>query len=132
MTRVHGALAVLVGLVLPGYSWLDGSGWLAWTMFSRSETYRLRVTVTDHAGQSRLVNPTALTRFAGEQVALYLSGAEHFRQAPIGNAFAANLEGLGRLACRASTGAARANVAFDSRANLDAPVRTTSAEVSCL
>ena len=131
MTRVHRVLAILVGLVLPAYSWLDGSGWLAWTMFSKSETYRIRMTVTDDAGRSRLVNPAALSRFAGEQVALYLSGAEHFRQAPISNAFAANLGGLGKLACRAIAGAARARVALDSRRNLDAPVLTTAVEVSC-
>ena len=132
MTRAHGALAVLVGLVLPGYSWLDGSGWLAWTMFSKSETYRIRLTTTDGAGKSRLVNPTAIAGFAGEHAAPYLSGAEHFRQAPISNAVAANLGGLGKLACRVTPGAVRASATLDSRRNLDAPVRTMSVEVSCL
>jgi hypothetical protein len=132
MTKAHSALAVLAGLALPGYSWLDGSGWLAWTMFSTSETYRIRLTTTDGAGQARLINPTALAGLAGEQVAPYLSGAEHFRQAPISNAIAPNLGGLGKLACRATPGATRASAALDSRKNLDAPVRTTSVEVSCL
>ncbi len=132
MTKAHGVLALLVGLVLPGYSWLDGSGWLAWTMFSKSETYRIRLITTDSAGQSRLVNPTALAQLAGEQVAPYLSGAEHFRQAPISDAIAANLGGLAQLACRVAPGAVRADAALDSRKNLDAPVRTTAVEVSCL
>ncbi len=132
MTKVHKSLAILAGLALPGYSWLDGSGWLAWTMFSKSETYRLRVVVTDNASQTSLVNPSALAAFASEQVGLYLSGAEHFRQAPVSNAFAANLDGVGKLACRAVPGAVRASVALDSRRNLDAPVRTTSAEITCL
>lgn len=38
MTRLHTTIAVLFALVLPAYSWLDGSGWLAWTMFAKSET----------------------------------------------------------------------------------------------
>jgi hypothetical protein len=128
---MHAALAVLVVLVLPGYSWLDGSGWLAWTMFSKSESYRLRVAVTDGDNRKTLVNPSALAGGANTQVGLYLSGAEHFRQAPMIDSFAANLRGLGELACRAVPGAARAHVTLDSRRNLDAPVQTTSAEVSC-
>lgn len=132
MTRAHGVLALLVGVVLPGYSWLDGSGWLAWTMFSKSETYRIRLVTTDSAGRERLVNPTALAGLAGEQVAPYLSGAEHFRQAPISNAIVANLSGLAQLACRVAPGAVRAGAALDSRKNLDAPVRTTTVEVACL
>jgi hypothetical protein len=131
MTTGHAALAVLVGLVLPAYSWLDGSGWLAWTMFSKSETYRIRITVTDSAGQSRLVNPSALAELAGEQAAPYLSGAEHFRQAPLSNALAANLNGLAKLACRTAPDLARVSAALDSRKNLDAPVRTISVEVPC-
>lgn len=131
MTRTHATLAVLVALVLPGYSWLDGSGWLAWTMFSKSETYRLRVAVTDRDGRRTLINPSALASGANTQVGLHLSGAEHFRQAPMANAFAGNLRGLGKLACRVVPTAARAHVALDSRRNLDAPVQTTSAEVSC-
>lgn len=131
MTRLHAALAVFVALVLPGYSWLDGSGWLAWTMFSKSETYRLRVAVTDRDHRRTLVNPSALAGGANTQIGLYLSGAEHFRQAPMINSFAANLRGLGTLACRTVPGAARVNVSLDSRRNLDAPMQTTSAEVSC-
>jgi hypothetical protein len=131
MTRVHWVLAILSGLVLPGYSWLDGSGWLAWTMFSKSETYRLRVTVTDAFGTSKLVNPTALARFAGEQVALYLSGSEHYRQAPVGNAFAANLGSLAKLACREAPSAVRSRITLDSRKNLDVAAQTTTTEVAC-
>jgi hypothetical protein len=131
MTRTHAALAVLVALVLPGYSWLDGSGWLAWTMFSKSESYRLRIVVTDRDHRKTLVNPSGLARGANTQSGLYLSGAEHFRHAPMSNSFAANLGGLATLACRAVPAAARAHVALDSRRNLDAPVQTTSAEVSC-
>src|SRR6478672_6632111 len=114
MTRVHRALAVLVGIVLPGYSWLDGSGWLAWTIFSKSATYRVHLSVADETGGATLINPSALARFAGEQVALYLSGAEHFRQGPMVNAFAANLDGWAKLACRTVPGAARATVTLDS------------------
>jgi hypothetical protein len=132
MTKAHGVLAVLVGVVLPGYSWLDGSGWLAWTMFSKSETYRIRVVTTDGAGQARVVNPTALAALAGEQAAPYLSGSEHFRQGPVSNAIAANLGSLAQLACRVAPSAVVAGAALDSRRNLDAPVRTTTVEVSCL
>jgi len=36
MRRLHFAVALVLGLVLPGYSWINGSGWLAWTMFATS------------------------------------------------------------------------------------------------
>lgn len=132
MTKAHGVAAVLVALVLPGYSYLDGgSGWLAWTMFSKSETYRLRVAVIDRDRRKTLINPVELAGGANMVIAQYLSGAEHFRQAPVSDAFAANLSGLAKRACGTVAGAARAQVTLDSRQNLDAPVKTTSAEVVC-
>jgi len=131
MTKTHLAAAAVFGVVLPGYSWLDGSGWLAWTMFSKSETYRLRVVVMDAAEQAHVVNPTALGALVDEQVALYLSGAEHYRQAPIGAALAANLSSLAKVACRLVPRAARSRVSLDIRKNLDALPRTTTEEVSC-
>jgi hypothetical protein len=131
MTRLHAVVALLFGVVMPASSWLDGSGWLAWTMFSKSQTYRLTVRVIDLGGARHLVNPTALSRFADNDAAIYLSGAEHFRQAPISRAFAANLPSLGRLACRTVSGSTRATITLETRKNLDAAVQTDSVTVSC-
>ncbi|HEY2408630.1 MAG TPA: hypothetical protein VGI10_21640 [Polyangiaceae bacterium] len=132
MTRLHAAVALIFCCVLPAYSWRDGSGWLAWTMFSKSETYRLTVHVVDRDGRRHLVNPSALSPMADAEAAVYLAGAEHFRQAPISRAFAANLPSLSRLACRTVTGAARATVLLETRHNLDSDANQTSATVSCL
>ena len=50
MTRLHAVVAFVVAIALPAWSWSDGSGWLAWTMFSGSQTYRIGVTVMDSDG----------------------------------------------------------------------------------
>ena len=89
MTRLHLAVAVFLGLVLPAYSWINGSGWLAWTMFATSSTYRIAVRVTDAAGATHVVNPTELARFAQGDSATYLSGADHFRHAPVASSLRA-------------------------------------------
>jgi hypothetical protein len=57
MTKLHAVVALVVAIALPAWSWRDGSGWLAWTMFAGSQTYRLGVMVTDSDGGLHVVNP---------------------------------------------------------------------------
>ena len=52
-TPAHTALWGLFALALPALSWLDGSGAFAWTMFSKSEAYRLEIEIVDAAGGRR-------------------------------------------------------------------------------
>jgi hypothetical protein len=131
MTRIHLTVALLLGLVLPGYSWINGSGWLAWTMFATSSTYRIFVRVTDGAGITRVVNPTELARFAQGDAATYLSGADHFRHAPVASSLKRNLNGIATLACRIAPSARGAWIRLETRATLDSPVEASEAVVTC-
>jgi hypothetical protein len=131
MTKLHAVVALLVAIVLPAWSWRDGSGWLAWTMFSGSQTYRLGVTVVDSDGGLHIVNPTALASQADADAALYLTGAERYRQAPIGPSFRANLPNLGALACRQVPRAVNATITLEVRNNLDAPAVKDTVRVRC-
>jgi hypothetical protein len=131
VTRLHFAVALFLGLVLPGYSWIDGSGWLAWTMFATSSTYRIAVRVTDGAGVSHVVNPTELARFAQGDAATYLSGADHFRHAPVASTLRRNLHGIAHLGCRTVQDARAAWIRLEARATLDSPVEASEAMVTC-
>jgi hypothetical protein len=131
MTVEHRILAMVLAAALPGYSWLDGSGWLAWRMFSKSQTYRLTVNVTDAGGVVHAVNPAELARFTTADVAVYLSGSERFRHAPMGRTLRDNLPALAPLACRCVPRAARASMTLEFRDTLDAPTEATTREVRC-
>jgi hypothetical protein len=131
MARIHVIVGVLLAAVLPAYSWLDGSGWLAWTMFSRSETYRLRAEVTDGTGVAHAINPTALATFADPETAAYLSGTEHWRHAPVGNAIRANLASLAKIACRCVPAALEATLTMDMRKTTQQPPTSSVAHVRC-
>jgi hypothetical protein len=131
VSKVHVLVAFVMAIATPAWSWRDGSGWLAWTMFSKSQTYRLSVNVSDDSGVVHVLNPSELARFTSGDVAVYLSGAERFRHAPVGSAFRRNLPALAALACRCSPHAARAAVRLEFRRTLDAPLETAANEVSC-
>jgi len=131
MTTQHRVVAALVAVVLPAYSWHDGSGWLAWRMFSKSETYRLTLRVTDVDGRVHVVNPTELARFTSGDTAAYLSGSEHFRHAPVGRLLRENLTVLGALGCRCVARATRSSITLELRKTLDAATEATTSDVSC-
>ncbi len=131
MTKLHAAVAVLVAVLLPAYSWRDGSGWLAWSMFSKSQTFRLSLHVADKFGRTQIVNPTELAKFADAETATYLMGSEHFRQSPVGSAFVGNLPGLAGLACRTVSQPARATVTLEIRKTLDDQPVPYTATVNC-
>ncbi len=129
--RFHLALAVVVAVLLPLTSRLYGSGSFAFTMFSRSETYRLRVTTIDAAGTSRRVAPTALAAAVGGTPGDILAGTEQWRHGPFGTLLADHLDGIARFACRLDAGAAHTDVVLERRKTLDAPVELVAARARC-
>ena len=130
MTRLHAIVAAFACVVIPGWSWADGSGWLAWTMYSKSETYRVRVVARDASGALRRIAPTQLGTLGSRELTIYLSGSERWRHAPAGNALRRFLPELARLGCRIGSPAS-VEVTLEQRRTLDAPVQTSSARAEC-
>jgi hypothetical protein len=132
LTRTQLVAAMLLGVVVPAASWLDGSGGaLAWTMFSKSETYRLQVNVTDGAGEGHIINPTELGKLASVDLATFLSGSESWRHGPVGAGLEHSLGGLAELACRLPGGSRAVRVRLETRRDLDAPVRVLDVARRC-
>lgn len=128
MTRLHLLIGVLVVGLLPVASWLDGSGQLAWTMFSRT-------------GQSRLVlradgmpvNPTELAAAAAPgRTSAALGGIDHFRHHDVIRAtLRRHLDDIARLTCRLRPSATTIEARLEERMRTTAPVRTTDVVVQC-
>jgi hypothetical protein len=130
--RLHLVTAFVVCLVLPGGSWLSGNGWLAWRMYSSSESYRVSIMVWDVAGRGRRVAPTEVAARAGASgLAVFLSGAEQWRRDPVGPALAAHAFELAGFACRCP-GAARVRLTVEHRRHLDDPGRAVSVQRPCM
>src|SRR5262245_40904831 len=130
-SRLHVALALVVGLILPGASWLDGSGWLAWTMYSRSGSYRLTVYGRSRDSQDRIaIAPTAMSLRASGMVRTALGGADHWRFSPFGPTLRAYLPSLAELACEVED-VSRVDLLLEEQATLDASIHRTRASVQC-
>jgi hypothetical protein len=121
---------VLGAVVIPAASRLSGEGRLAWTMFSKTESYRISITGTRASGDAQAIAPTALAVLADAPVSVYLAGADHTRAGVAGTRLVPHLAELAALACRLGP---YASVAMDleRRLSLDAPVITTRARVRC-
>src|SRR5260221_9592571 len=78
-SRLHVGLALLTALIVPAASWMDGSGWLAWTMYSRSGSYRLTVHRRKPDGDRIPIAPTAMAQRASGTIRIALGGADHWR-----------------------------------------------------
>jgi hypothetical protein len=124
-------LALLFAVAIPAASWLQGSGALAYRMYARSASYRLRVTAWDARGRAEPVAPTALAARARGAARLYLAGADRWRYFPRGPLLADHLDDLARLACAAGRAPVRTRVEIDLRASLDGPVDTRSRTEAC-
>ena len=130
-SRLHVALALLTGLAVPAASWLDGSGWLAWTMYSRSGSYRLTVYGRERSSGSRIpIAPTAMSVRASGLIRTALGGADHWRFSPFGSTLRGYLASLGQLACEVED-VARVDLLLEEQAALDAPILRTRASVMC-
>lgn len=127
---LHFSMAALVCVVIPGVSWLDGSGSLAWTMYAGSASYRLRMAGYDEHARLRWISPTAMAARSAPDLQTVLSGAEGFRHGPQGITLRSRLPKLAALACEFSR-ARRVELTLDERRNLDAPLRTTRVVRRC-
>lgn len=114
-------------VVLPALSWLDGSGQLAWTMFSRTGHYRLALTA-----DGRPVNPTQVAAAAAPgPTSAALSGADHFRHQDVWRAtLHRHLRDVAQLVCRLHPGA-RVVARLDERIRTTSPIETTEVTVAC-
>lgn len=129
--RGHAALAVLACVVVPAASRLAGSGKLGWTMFSRTESYRLAITGMKASGARGPVAPTSLAAAAARgPVARYLAGADRWRTIEAGSLLRDHLPELAALACRTGPFVA-IDIELSVRADLDAPVETSRGHADC-
>ena len=113
--RLQLIAGIVLIVVLPAVSWLDGSGQLAWTMFSRTGQYRLVLYADD-----RPINPTELAaRAAPGPTAMALAGSDHMKHHDAMRAtLRRHLEDVAEVACRLGRGRV-------IRARLEERVRTT-------
>ena len=125
--RFHRVVGVLAIVVLPLVSWLDGSGQLAWTMFSRTGQYRLEL-----RADGTSLNPTELAAAAAPgPTSIALSGADHFRHHDVVRAtLRRHLADVAHLACRLRPGATIV-AHLDERVRTTEPVRTTEVTLTC-
>jgi hypothetical protein len=129
--RAHLLLGVFVVVGLPFASWWSGVGGLAFTMFSRSGSFRLHVVAVDQSGAERPIAATAVAARAGGTIGDVLAGSEAWRFAPFGSLIRRRLDQIAAIACATSAQARSARVTLDERRTLDSPIRTTMATRSC-
>lgn len=128
--RFHAALAVLIAVVLPGVSWLDGNGTLAWTMFSKSATYRLQASATRKDGQPVILRAYQVARHNDPWAAFYLEGSDDWRHAPVGLTLRQGLRVIASRTC-AFGDLSSVELILQEREHLDDPIRATTARVDC-
>jgi len=129
ITRLHALAACAVCVALPGLSWLDGWGSLAWTMFASSGSFRLQITTTT-AGKQASFNPTALAAQAVPSAAAVLAGSDHLRHAAAARLLRPSLPELAALTCGVSRADSVA-VRLEWKRSLDAPLQQAVTEASC-
>jgi len=125
--RIHIAVGLVVVVVLPLVSWLDGSGQLAWTMFSRTGRYRVEL-IADGVQ----LNPTEVAAFvAPGPTSSVLAGADHFKHHDVARAtLRRQLEEVAILACKVRPGAT-ITARLHELVKSDAPIRTSEVTVRC-
>jgi hypothetical protein len=128
---VHWVIGVVAIIALPAVSLATRTGGLAFTMFSGSGSYRLRVVTIDDAGRERRVPPTAIAAHIRGSIGDVLAGSEDWRFAPFGSLVRRRLDQIAALACAAIPHSRQAHVSLDERRTLDAHVRTTAATATC-
>jgi hypothetical protein len=128
---LHLATALVACVLLPAYSSVTGAGGFAWTMFSKSDSFRLSLTATDREGHVHLLHPAELGGGVEPALRTYLQGAERFRTWPVGPTFQARLPALARFGCE-SRRYVSIELTLEQRPDLDAPVQVTRARATCL
>jgi hypothetical protein len=128
---IHLIIGVVAIMALPAVSLATRTGGLAFTMFSGSGSYRLRVVTIDDAGRERRVPPTAIAAHVRGSIGDVLAGSEDWRFAPFGSLVRRRLDQVAALACETIPQSRKAHVTLDERRTLDAPIRTTTATSTC-
>lgn len=128
--KLQVALAVIVGVLLPGGSLLIGNGVFAWTMFSKSETYRMRVLGWTADGAVNAVDPRSLAPQVSPSIGYFLPAPDVWRHDPVGLTFRTGLGKIAELACRLGS-FTTTEVTLEERANLDAAPKTSVAHARC-
>ncbi len=126
---LHVALAVVVCLALPALSWLDGSGRLAYTMFSELEETRVDIVGFDASGRETRIAPTWVASQLKGGAGVFLAGAEHWRTGPVAREPLRQLGAIARRVC-ALGGHARVRVTVWTRRPSTAETPTL-ASVTC-
>jgi hypothetical protein len=118
---------VLLVAVLPLVSWLDGSGQLAWTMFTRTGAYRLTL-----VADGTQINPTTVAaRAMPGPTAIALAGADGMKHHDVMRAtLRRHLEDVARLACRLRP-TTQVTARLEERVRTTEPIRVTEVSVRC-
>jgi hypothetical protein len=127
VSRVHVAIGIVVILLLPLASWIDGSGQLAWTMFSRTGRYRLVMTA-----DGAPMNPTELAAAAAPgPTSAVLAGADQFKHHDVARAtLRRHLDDVLELACTLRRGAI-VTLRLEERVRSDDPIRISEVSTRC-
>ena len=123
-------VGLLACVLVPAWSWLDGSGSLAWSMYAHSSSFRLRIVSVDSKGKHRSVAPSALAARAEQDLRTALGGAEAFRHARQGRLLQRYLPELAQLACEVSH-AERVVLTLEDKRDLDSPPLISTEERQC-
>lgn len=107
-----------------------GNGVFAWTMFSKSETYRMHVVGATDGGAPRALDPRALAPFVSSSIGYFLPAPDTWRHDPVGLTFRTGLGKIAALACRMGP-FSETEVTLEERADLDAAPRRTVARARC-
>jgi hypothetical protein len=129
--RLHWGLGALVCVILPGASWLDGSGRLAYSMFADVCWYRVDIVARDDRGAPFAISPTEIGRLASPGAALWLGGADQFHVSPRSRNGRAQLGAIARFACTVRGDAATITITLSERDRPDGAITTTVAEARC-
>jgi hypothetical protein len=125
----HAVAAAIACVALPGASWIDGTGSLAWTMYSGSSSYRLEIVAIGAGGERRALAPTELVRHVGLEERPCFAAADTWRMIPC-RGLRLRLAEVGALACRLRS-AEEVEITLFTRRTLDAPPESRSARVRC-
>jgi hypothetical protein len=133
-TWLHAGVGVFVCMLLPGASYIDGSGRLAYTMFAEVDEYKVEITITTTAGNDVAVPATSLAPYAGSSAGVFLAGAERFKPGPVHRTPREMLGSIAALACahpNTVDRAARARVVLVQRNDARSPEQRFEAERQC-
>jgi hypothetical protein len=98
--RLRWIVGALICVALPAGSWIEGSRFFAWSMYSGAAEFRLDLVTFDADGRARPRNPTALAEHAAPAAGALLAGSDHWRPGPSVAVLRGHLSDLGDYACR--------------------------------